>query len=184
MRAGATAEAIAALEAQRAQAQAALAAAVANLKALDIELERTNLVAPSAGVILQRLVHEGELAAPGAPLFTLADLDEVTLTVYVPEAELGRVALGQAADVVVDAYVNRSPVKSPISLLRPNLRLRMCRRRKSACTWSLQLRSAWKIPINCLSRACLLMRFFANLLDEHSGQVSNLPYETADAVFR
>ncbi len=109
LRAGTTAESIAALEAQRAQAQAALAATVANLKALDIELERTNLVAPSAGLVLQRLVHEGELAAPGAPLFTLADLDEVTLTVYVPEAELGRVALGQAADVVVDAYVQSFP---------------------------------------------------------------------------
>jgi len=104
LRAGATAESIAALEAQRAQAQAALAATVANLKALDIELARTDLVAPSGGVILQSLVHEGELAAPGAPLFTLADLDEVTLTVYVPEAELGKVALGQAADVSVDAY--------------------------------------------------------------------------------
>jgi multidrug resistance efflux pump len=104
LRAGVTAEAITVLEAQRAQAQAALAAAGANLKALDIELTRTDLLAPSGGVILQRLVHEGELAAPGAPLFTLADLDEVTLTVYVPEAELGKVALGQPADVTVDAY--------------------------------------------------------------------------------
>ena len=109
LRAGTTAESIAALEAQRAQAQAALAATVANMKAMDIELGRTNLVAPSAGVVLQRLVHEGELAAPGAPLFTLADLDEVTLTVYVPEAELGKVALGQAADVVVDAYDQSFP---------------------------------------------------------------------------
>lgn len=104
LRAGATAEAIAALQAQRAQARAALAAAVANLKALDIELARTDLLAPTGGVILQRLVHEGELASPGAPLFTLADLDEVTLTVYVPEAELGKVALGQPADVTVDSY--------------------------------------------------------------------------------
>lgn len=102
--AGETAETIAGLEAQRAQAQAALAAAEANLKGLDIELARTDLLAPSGGVILQRLAHEGELAAPGAPLFTIADLDEVTLTVYVPEAELGKVSLGQAADVTVDSY--------------------------------------------------------------------------------
>lgn len=109
LRAGATAETIAALEAQRAQAQAALAAAGANLKALDIELARTDLTAPAGGVILQRLAHEGELAAPGAPLFTLADLDEVTLTVYVPEAELGKVALGQTADVTVDSYSQGFP---------------------------------------------------------------------------
>jgi len=109
LRAGATAEAIAGLEAQRAQAQAARAAAEANLKSLDIELARTDLAAPAGGVILQRLAHEGELAAPGAPLFTLADLDEVTLTVYVPEAELGKVALGQPADVTVDSYSQAFP---------------------------------------------------------------------------
>jgi multidrug resistance efflux pump len=104
LRAGATAEEIAMLQAQVSQAEAALAAADALLKTLDIELDRSLLLAPSGGVILERLVHEGELAAPGAPLFILADLDEVTLTVYVPEAELGQVFLGQAVEVNVDAY--------------------------------------------------------------------------------
>ncbi len=102
--AGATAEEIAMLQAQISHAEAALAVAEAALKALDIELDRSLLLAPSGGVILERLVHEGELAAPGATLFTLADLDEVNLTVYVPEAELGRVSLGQAVEVNVDAY--------------------------------------------------------------------------------
>jgi multidrug resistance efflux pump len=104
LRAGSTVETIAALRAQRDQAQAALAAAEADLKAVAIEMDHTALAAPSGGVILQCLIHKGELAAPGAPLFTLANLDEVTLTVYVPEAELGKVALGQAAEVTVDAY--------------------------------------------------------------------------------
>ncbi len=104
LRAGATEQGIAILRAQVAQAEAARQAADAALKALDLQLERTMLKAPSGGVILERLVHEGELAVPGAPLFTLADLDQVTLTVYVPEADLGRVSLGQAVDVTVDAY--------------------------------------------------------------------------------
>jgi HlyD family secretion protein len=104
LKAGATAEELATLQAQVAQAEAALAAAEAALKALDIQISYTSLAAPAGGVILQRLVHQGELAAPGAPLFTLADLDEVTLTVYVPEAELGKVALGQPVEVNVDAY--------------------------------------------------------------------------------
>jgi multidrug resistance efflux pump len=102
--AGATDEEIAMLEAQVSQAGASLAAAGAALKALDIELGRTQLLAPSGGVVLERMVHEGELAMPGATLFTLADLDEVTLTVYVPEAGLGQVALGQEVVVNVDAY--------------------------------------------------------------------------------
>jgi multidrug efflux pump subunit AcrA (membrane-fusion protein) len=102
--AGATDQEIAMLRAQVAQTEAALAAAEAALKVLDIEVERTALTAPAGGVILEWLVHEGELAMPGAALFTLADLDQVTLTVYVPEAELGKVALDQEVEVTVDAY--------------------------------------------------------------------------------
>ncbi|MFN2246507.1 MAG: HlyD family secretion protein [Candidatus Promineifilaceae bacterium] len=109
LRAGATPEEIAALEAQVAQAQAAVQSAEALLSALDIQLEQSIVEAPVSGVVLQRLLQVGELASPGAPLFTLANLDEVTLTVYVPEAELGRVALGQEAEVLVDAYDQSFP---------------------------------------------------------------------------
>jgi multidrug resistance efflux pump len=104
LQAGATEHEIAMLRAQVAQAEAAKAAAEAALRAVDLELERARLTAPSGGVILERLAHEGELAVPGAALFTLADLDQVVLTVYVPEADLGRVALGQEVEVTVDAY--------------------------------------------------------------------------------
>ena len=41
---------------------------------------------------------------PGGTLFMLADLDDLTLTVYIPEAELGEVRLGQSAQIQVDAY--------------------------------------------------------------------------------
>lgn len=104
LRAGATEQEIAMLGAQVSQAEAAKEAAEAALRALDLQLERTMLRAPSGGVVLERLAHKGELAVPGAPLFTLADLDQVTLTVYVPEADLGRVSLGQEVEVTVDSY--------------------------------------------------------------------------------
>jgi len=44
---------------------------------------------------------------PGAPLLTLADLDALTLTIYVREDQLGQVQLGQVASVTVDAYPER-----------------------------------------------------------------------------
>jgi multidrug resistance efflux pump len=62
------------------------------------------LNAPISGLVLERPVHVGELARPGAPLLTLADLDEVTLTVYVPEDQIGKVQLRQPVSVTVDAY--------------------------------------------------------------------------------
>jgi len=51
--------------------------------------------------------HKGELATPGIPLITLADLDQVILTVYVPESRLGQVRVGQRVEVRVDSFPDR-----------------------------------------------------------------------------
>ncbi len=104
LKAGAQREQISLLEANVTQAEAALAGAKAALKVLDAQLERMTLNAAVGGIVVERLVHPGELASPGGSLFTLANLDEVTLTVYVPEADLGQVWLGQTVEVTVDAY--------------------------------------------------------------------------------
>ena len=104
LKAGATPEEIAALAAQVAQADAVLAAAAAALQTVDIQIAQTTLTAPVGGVVVKRVLQVGELAAPGVPLFTLANLEDVTLTVYVPEAELGQVFLGQPVEVTVDAF--------------------------------------------------------------------------------
>jgi HlyD family secretion protein len=101
LKAGASEEQIAAARAQVEQAEAALAT-------LEVQLTKTVIYVPSGGVVVERAAHVGELAAPGATLLTVADLDEVTLTVYVPEKDLGRVQLDQAADVTVDAYSGRT----------------------------------------------------------------------------
>jgi HlyD family secretion protein len=98
---GATPEQIAAAEAQVAIARAAV-------ESLRVQAKKLVLEAPISGLVLERPVHTGEVAAPGAPLFTLADLDSLTLTVYVPEDQLGWVQLQQPVSVTVDAYPDRT----------------------------------------------------------------------------
>jgi len=78
--------------------------AEASLKALEVEGEKMSLKAPRAGLILERMVSEGEIATPASPLLKLADLDTVTLMVYVPEPQIGLVKVGQEAQVEVDSY--------------------------------------------------------------------------------
>jgi multidrug efflux pump subunit AcrA (membrane-fusion protein) len=104
LKAGARDQELSLLEANVAQAEALLDNAQAALQVLDAQLARQELRAPVGGIVLERTVHAGELAAPSAPLLTIANLDEVTLTVYVPEADLGQVSLGQPVEVTVDAY--------------------------------------------------------------------------------
>lgn len=66
------------------------------------------IVAPSSGTVTLRAAEPGELAAAGATLFHLTALDLVKLTVYLNEAELGKISLGQKAEVKIDAYADRS----------------------------------------------------------------------------
>lgn len=95
--AGAMPEEIAVARARVHQAQA-------NLHTLDVQLEQTRIKSPLNGVVSSRTAHAGEIATPGATLMTIANLDEVTLTIYVPENRINMVNLGQAVDVQVDSF--------------------------------------------------------------------------------
>jgi len=92
------------LDEDTAIAEAKVHQAEAALHTLEVLQKRMALHAPCDGVIASRVVEAGEIAAPGAPLLTIADLSEVTLTVYVPETQIGRVGLGQEAIATVDSY--------------------------------------------------------------------------------
>jgi HlyD family secretion protein len=85
-------------------AQAQLLEAEAALDAIQVQLDKLTLTAPRDGLISQKLVNPGELAAPGAVLLELSDIDTVDLTVFIPETRIGQVKIGQKALVYVDAY--------------------------------------------------------------------------------
>ncbi len=101
MRAGATDEEIRAGQAQVQQAEAALAT-------LLVQLGKMTLYAPRTGIVLEQMINAGEIAPPNFSLLTIADLDQVTLTVYVPENEVGLVKVGQAVEVRVDSYPEKT----------------------------------------------------------------------------
>jgi multidrug efflux pump subunit AcrA (membrane-fusion protein) len=97
LKAGSRAEQIAVAQAQVEQAEAALAALI-------VDRDQHTLSAPLTGWVVERVVHEGEMAVAGAPLLTIADLSSLTLVVYVPESDLNLVAIGQQVKVLVDAF--------------------------------------------------------------------------------
>lgn len=100
VKAGATSEEIEMAQAQVSDARAAL-------QILKIQHNKMTLHAPRDGLVLERTINVGEMALPGGILFRLADLDQVKLTVYVPEVELGRVQLGQIVTATVDSFPER-----------------------------------------------------------------------------
>ena len=75
--------------------------------ALQVQLEKFTLRAPVAGLVTARSVEEGEMANPGASLFAIANLDQVNLTLYIPEGQIARVRAGQKVRVQVDSFPGR-----------------------------------------------------------------------------
>ncbi len=92
-----TAEEVSVAQAQLSQAEAALGI-------LQVQLDKMSLHSPLSGLVSNRSIHIGETASAGATLMTIANLEEVKLTVYIPENRYGRIQLGQQVDVEVDSF--------------------------------------------------------------------------------
>jgi HlyD family secretion protein len=90
------------------QAQGALNQAKANLALLDTQLKKLTVYAPLDGVILTRNVEPGEFVQPGASAVTMADLADLTITVYIPEDRYGEIHIGQEATVTVDSFPGKT----------------------------------------------------------------------------
>jgi HlyD family secretion protein len=89
-----------ALHSQLDQARAALAIA-------EDDLRKSTLYAPFNAFVTVKDTEEKEFVQPGTPVVTIADLDEVWVKTYVPETQLGRVRLGQEADVLSDTFLGK-----------------------------------------------------------------------------
>jgi HlyD family secretion protein len=88
---------------------AAVSQLQAELAQARVNLEYTVLRAPTDGVVLAKLKEVGEIAVPGGfagsgDLIRIANLADIRAEVDVNEADLGRVRMGQAAEVTPDAY--------------------------------------------------------------------------------
>jgi HlyD family secretion protein len=79
----------------------------AALRTADVRLRDSVLFSPLSGAVLRKNAEEGETVAAGAPVFTIGDLDNPWIKVYVKEDKLGLVKLGQKAEVSVDTFPDK-----------------------------------------------------------------------------
>jgi multidrug resistance efflux pump len=101
LEAGPTEEEVALAAAQVRQAEAGVAL-------IDARLGQLTLRAPMDGIVSTRSAQVGETATAGKPLLTIANLDEVTLVLYIPETRIGQVQIGQRVEVTVDSFPERT----------------------------------------------------------------------------
>lgn len=79
----------------------------AQLELADTRLGFADLASPLNGYVLVKSALAGEVVQVGAPVFTAIDLDNIWVTAYINEKDLGRVKLSQEAYVTTDSYKNK-----------------------------------------------------------------------------
>ncbi|CAM4223389.1 efflux RND transporter periplasmic adaptor subunit [Comamonas aquatilis] len=72
------------------------------------------VTASSAGIVIERQVSQGQVAQPGDPLFTVADLSNVWVVGALPEQMARSVQVGQSVQVDVPA-LGLTPDEGPLS---------------------------------------------------------------------
>ncbi len=88
-------------------AKARLAQAKSSVDLLKKTIADCYITTPGNGIVTHKPVEEGELAGQGTTIVTISKLDKVNLMIYVTEIELGKVKLGQKAEVRIDTYPER-----------------------------------------------------------------------------
>ncbi|MBW8813795.1 MAG: HlyD family secretion protein [Caulobacterales bacterium] len=122
------AQAKAALEAERRAAESlasaraqSVAQAAAGRAAADqtrIDLSRTEIRAPVAGVVGARAVRVGQYVRPGGTLLSIVPLADAYVVANFKETQVARMRLGQAVEIHADAFGDRA-IKGRVESFAP-----------------------------------------------------------------
>ncbi len=89
------------------QAKANLRKAAASVNLLKKQIKDSYIISPINGFVVKKFVEVGEMVAPMSSLVKIANLASVNLIIYVSEVELGRIKLGQKAEITMDTYPDK-----------------------------------------------------------------------------
>ncbi|MGH7502907.1 MAG: efflux RND transporter periplasmic adaptor subunit [Longimicrobiales bacterium] len=89
------------------RAEAAARSAEAALAVLQLQIERTTVRAPFAGVVGQRLISTGDYVTTATPLLTLQTVNPQRVVIEVPERHAHQLQRGQTVEFTVAAYPGR-----------------------------------------------------------------------------
>ena len=94
-----------------------LAISKARFEGIRARLERASIFAPTAGVLNDLLVEEGEYVDAGNPVAQVVDTDTVKVVVEIPERDIGFFTVGEKAEVFVDTKGRAKSLAGTISFI-------------------------------------------------------------------
>jgi HlyD family secretion protein len=86
------------------QAKANLKKSKAVVKQLKKNIRDSYVVSPIDGIVVKQFVEVGETVSPMSSLVKISNLSTVNMVIYVSEVELGKIKLGQTAEITIDTY--------------------------------------------------------------------------------
>jgi HlyD family secretion protein len=89
-------------------AQAQVALARSNLEAIQVQIDRLDVKSMVGGVVMTRSIEPGEVIQPGQAAMTIGQLDNLTVTVYIPEDRYGQIKLGDTATLFADSFPEKT----------------------------------------------------------------------------
>jgi RND family efflux transporter MFP subunit len=116
-------KAIDSAQAQVASARAGVAAAQTQVEQAQKAVADTSIYAPISGYVSERVADPGEYISPSAPntkIATILRTSPLRLKIDVPEASIGKVAVGQGISLQTSAYPDRN-FAGTVARILPNL---------------------------------------------------------------
>ena len=77
--------------------------AKAKLKEVNYQYKYLKVVAPNDGLIIKKSIKSGEMAMPSSPAIILSDLNSLKIKTNVSESNLGKIKLGQKANIYIES---------------------------------------------------------------------------------
>lgn len=93
---------------QLSKAEAAVERARASLKEAEVFLGFTRITSPISGIVTDRKIDPGSMAAPGTPLLVLEDDSTYRMEVGIDEKLIGRIKTGLNAEVLIPSLERKA----------------------------------------------------------------------------
>jgi membrane fusion protein (multidrug efflux system) len=83
-------------------AQAEAEKAQAELQLAQVDVEDTTIRSPLNGIVVQKVIEEGDVVSPGQTFVSVADVDNAWISANIEETSVGAVRVGQSVRIWVD----------------------------------------------------------------------------------
>lgn len=105
--------------AQQKSAAGQLAAAQGKYQGAEAQLAYSEIRSPIAGVITDRPLYQGEMAAAGTPLITVMDVSRIVARAHIPEAQAESLKVGDPAEI--SSLDGKDKLSGKVTIVSPAL---------------------------------------------------------------